>query len=457
MESGLSPSPRRRRAGRVSVAGLVGVLLLWASTVQPVQVQVPVQAQDPLDRAIRAFWVAQSDDAVEAARGAVVAAARGSALTEVAAALRRGRGYAEDVTTGRQLVTRRNRDGREFPYVVHVPDTYDAHTAYPLRVYLHGGVMRPKSDDGSWVRDPDRFLSEDAIVVFPTSWPDSLWWQTSQVENLGGLINDLKRVYNVNENRVFLMGVSDGATGVYYHAFKATTPWAGFLAFIGHPGVLANPASGVDGKMHVTNLTNKPFFIVNGGVDRLYPVSSVEPFIDLFERAGVELDFRPQPKSGHDLRWWPELSSSVDRFLLQTRRESLPDRLTWQTEDVETSHRAHWLVIEELGSVKGEGEFESTVRGRPAFQHVRPSGRLDLTRVGNTVTVTTKGVRRYTLLLSPEQFDFGRPIRVVTNGQVSHDAITTPDLDTMLRWAAIDQDRTMLFGAELLIEVTDRD
>jgi hypothetical protein len=44
----------------------------------------------------------------------------------------------------------------------------------------------------------------------------------------------------------------------------------------------------------------------------------------------------------------------------------------------------------------------------------------------------------------------------VTNGGVSHDAVVTPDADTMLRWAAADQDRTLLFGAELTIEVTDR-
>ena len=98
----------------------------------------------------------------------------------------------------------------------------------------------------------------------------------------------------------------------------------------------------------------------------------------------------------------------------------------------------------------------SAVQGRTAFQHVRSSGRLNLTRRGNTVTVTTEGMRRYTLLLSPDRFDFETPIRVVTNGGVSHDAVVTPDADTMLRWAAVDQDRTLLFGAELTIEVTDR-
>ena len=93
---------------------------------------------------------------------------------------------------------------------------------------------------------------------------------------------------------------------------------------------------------------------------------------------------------------------------------------------------------------------------RPAFPHRRPSGRVDLTRHGNTVTASTHGVRRFTLLLSPEQFDFSQPIRVVTNGVVSHDGVVTPDVATPLRWAALDQGRSLLFSAELQTEVEPR-
>ena len=93
---------------------------------------------------------------------------------------------------------------------------------------------------------------------------------------------------------------------------------------------------------------------------------------------------------------------------------------------------------------------------QPVFPRRRSSGRVDLTRQENTVTASTQGARRFTLLLSPEQFDFAQPIRVVTNGVVSHDGVVTPDSATLLRWAAIDQDRSLLFSAELQIEVEPR-
>ena len=93
---------------------------------------------------------------------------------------------------------------------------------------------------------------------------------------------------------------------------------------------------------------------------------------------------------------------------------------------------------------------------RQAFPRSLPSGRVQLLRTGNRVGVVTRGVRRYTLLLSPEQFDFTEPIQITTNGVMSFDGIVEPNSETLLRWAARDRDRTMLFGAQLDIDVGAR-
>jgi len=44
-------------------------------------------------------------------------------------------------------------------------------------------------------------------------------------------------------------------------------------------------------------------------------------------------------------------------------------------------------------------------------------------------------------------------VRVTVNGKVAHDGLVKPDVATMLTWAARDQDRTMLYGAELHVLV----
>lgn len=532
-------------AVRVVSIGLVASLAL--ASAEPARAGQSSDAA--LDEAFAAFWVATSDTAVVAAAERVLAT--DPDIETVWSRLRLGRPYSGEVPAGRQLLTRSNRDGVEHAYVLLIPESYDPSVRYPVRVYLHGGVMRPQRDDGWW-RNEERVMRDDAIVVIPSSWDESIWWQDSQIENLAGILTAVKRTYNVDENRVYLLGISDGATGAYYHAFKAATPWAGFLAFIGHPVVLANPSSGVDGEMHVTNLRNKPLFIINGGRDRLYPVAAVVPFLRLFRDAGVQLDFRPQPEAGHDTTWWESEAAAMDSFMDDVQRRPMPAALSWETESVDRYNRAHWLVITELGSVEGESDLDpfntvadassgtplgiSTLgelqdgsgvkvfevaedsiasaagmvsndtiveiegreaptvedlknaltgfapgdrlrlavdrggeqveivfvypetaapRTRTAFPHRQPSGRVEVRVAGrNQVRVATQGVRRFTLLLSPEEFDFTAPMTVVTNGATSFEGMVEPDIGALLRWAAVDQDRTMMFGAELEIEVT---
>ena len=90
---------------------------------------------------------------------------------------------------------------------------------------------------------------------------------------------------------------------------------------------------------------------------------------------------------------------------------------------------------------------------RQLFDRGGPSGRVDLVRRGNTVEATTRGVAAFTLLLSPGQFDFARPVKVVVNGRTIIERRVTKDLRTLLKWAAADNDRTMLFAAELAIHL----
>ena len=541
----MSEVPKGRpslRTRNVHVAALVAAVF-WLPSLAP-----PVLAQD-LAAAVDAFWGVSSHDEIDRAVETILAL--DPDIEPLWTRLRAGAAYDADVTPGRQVLTRENADGVEYRYELFVPDDYDPARRYPVRVYLHGGVARPRRDEAPFWRNAERYARDDAIVVFPESWADAMWWQASQVENLTGMLNDIKRCYNVNENAVYLLGVSDGATGVFYHAFKAPTPWAAFLSFNGHPVVLANAVTGVEGQMYVTNLRNRPFFVINGGQDRLYSVESVVPFLQLFVNAGIVIGFRPQPEAGHDMRWWADESPHIDEFIKARVRRPLPDRLVWETESTERFNRAHWVVITALGSVDEESSFDDfneitppapsvpigfntlgeldtgvgiqlidilpgslaeaagvrpgdillevngmavatlddlraavqaprdgpglgmrveregesmtfvlsppdTVQAPPSrqvFPHPEPSGRVQLARNGNQIGVATRGVRRYTLLLSPEQFDFTQPFRVTTNDMLSFEGMVEPSPETLLRWAARDRDRTMLFGAELQIEV----
>ena len=121
------------------------------------------------------------------------------------------------------------------------------------------------------------------------------------------------------------------------------------------------------------------------------------------------------------------------------------------------SGRPLLLSVERGGeSVRVSGRYAPTVlpgESEAMFPRQRESGRVDLIRTGNTVEARSRGVAAFTLLLSPDQFDLNRAVTVVVNGRTVFDGIVQRDIRTLLKWAARDNDRTMLFAAELPVVV----
>ena len=149
------------------------------------------------------------------------------------------------------------------------------------------------------------------------------------------------------------------------------------------------------------------------------------------------------------------MKDTFEEFVTGHARDPHPDKLTWQTLD-QNHNRAHWLVIDQLGAQKNDADMMDMNEVNAAyrlFSRPKPQGRVDLVRNGNTVEATTKGVAAFTLLLSPDKFDFDQPVKVVANGRMVFNGRVERSLKTLMKWAARDNDRTMLYGAEVKVNL----
>jgi predicted esterase len=300
---------------------------------------------------------------------------------------------------------------------------------------------------------------EPQIVLQPRAYADTEWWRSNQVDNVLKLMDAIKRKYNVDENRVSIAGASDGGTGVWFWAMRQATPFANCTILIGHPLVLANPDTGADQQLYPANAVNCPVFAVNGGIDPLYPADSVVPFVRMYERAGVDIVHHIHPDAGHTTSWWPEERPLFEKWASTRPRTPNPSSLSWETDRTDRYNREKWLVINTLG--KGSSDVplqdvntvETGTGQRPVFERRRQGGRVDVTRTGNAFAARTRGVRQFTLLLSPEVVDFSKPVTVSVNGRQVFSGPVRKSVETLMKWNARDNDRTMLYGAELAIAV----
>jgi hypothetical protein len=498
-----------------------------------------------VDAAFDHFWAAASP--AEAAERVDEVVASGVTYDEALRRLRAGRRYQAQPPGVVQMTSKAPGGPVDIDhhFAVTIPDGYDASKRYQVRIQLHGGVMNrhtnvPPPNAGSIGALAS---DEPQIYLVPFAWDAAPWWSEDQLQTLRSALDIVKRRYNVDENRVVLSGVSDGGTGAYYVSMRDTTPYASFLPLNGYWGVLAVHDLDVDGPLFPGNMRNKPFFIVNGERDPLYPTSLVEPAIAHYRKIGLMFEYHPQAGAGHNTQWWPQVKGTFESFVRAHPRRPLPDVVSWETASATAFNRAHWIVINSIAAFPGDAtlddpnlvasepradfgarsignrinrvmpgsnaeriglkagdalvrlndetvhvgvDVEEIFKGitpgsnitllvardnapvelagvyaptqtvdppHPMFDRGVPSGRVDATRDGNTVTVKTRGVTAFTLLLSPDQFDLEQPVTVVVNGHNAPGSKVEKSVRTLMKWAATDNDRTMLFGAELRVNL----
>ena len=412
-----------------------------------------------IDAVLVAFWAA--DDVGAAERVARRIAESDADFATIFTRLQVGRPYSKQPTGVRQMPT--TAGGTRLDNVVDIPTDYDPARKWPLRVQLHGGVGRAAPPFGQPIRrtlGDNRIPGESQIYLHPRAWAGVEWWRAAQVDNIFGLVDAIKRQYNVDESRVYVTGISDGGTGVFFLAMRAATAWSACLALNGHPVVLANPDMGADPQLYATNMANCPMYLVNGGRDRLYPAAGVAPFVEMMTRAGASVEFHVHPEAGHNTSWWPVERPLYEKYLADHVRAAHPTSLSWETDRVDRYNRIRWLVIDRLGTRSSDvalADVNSLERQRGVrrllYERTRPSGRVDVARDGNTFEARTRGVQQFTLLLSPDVVDFSKAVRVMVNGRVVFEGTITKDVATLVKWAARDNDRTMLYGAELSVTV----
>jgi hypothetical protein len=367
--------------------------------------------------------------------------------------LTEGRTYLDE-KRGEYALRWKSKVGPYFNNVVDVPDDYDPAKKWMLRVQLHGGVGRPSPNVQQPGRQPgranNRIAGEKQIYLHPSGWAAAQWWDEEQIDNILRGIDTLKRRYNIDESLIYVTGISDGGTGVYYIALKEPNPWSSYLPLNGALAVLRNPDNGADGEMHGNNLVNAPLYVVNGENDQLYPVAAVEPTITWMKRMGVNLIFRPQAGAEHNTAWWPTEKAPFEQFVREHRRAAHPTALSWETERVDRFNRNRWLIINEL---RADASRKTELTDLGFFQHRQRSGRVDIRRTGNQFDAVVRDVASFTLLLSRDAIDFGKAVVVTVNGKPVFSNVVRKDPVTLMRWAARDNDRTALYEAELKIAV----
>lgn len=182
--------------------------------------------------------------------------------------------------------------------------------------------------------------------MFPVGQYGATWWDSVGIANILQQIRVTKREYNIDDNRVFMTGFSDGGSGSFLFAMSYPSYFAGFMSLNGHPGVGSEV-----GKIqtYFVNLFNRPVYVINTDEDELYPADEIRDMLELAHEVGADIFYRIHTGIGHEFDYAEEELPRMVSFMENNPRHLRP-LVKWESAypDLECM----WLRID---SISGQG------------------------------------------------------------------------------------------------------
>lgn len=178
-------------------------------------------------------------------------------------------------------------------YLLYLPKEYgkEADKKWPLMLFLHGSGESGSDIEKVKMHGPPKLVAGGKefpfIIVSPQAPTPRVGWQ---VETLNTLLDDVIQKYKVDEDRVYLTGLSMGGFGTWTLASANPERFAAIAPICG----------GGQPQMAARRLKDMPIWVFHGAKDPTVPIKSSEDMVDALKKAGADVKFTVYPDAGHD-------------------------------------------------------------------------------------------------------------------------------------------------------------
>jgi len=247
-------------------------------------------------------------------------------------------------------------------YFIHLPKNYNPNKKYTMLIFLHGAVnyneLRTFSTDDNlkgWNKFYTKYANKhDVILVFPQADKNYNWLTSDKgFYMIPEIIRQIKSTINVDDNKVFLTGHSNGASGSFNYLVKQPTSFAGFYGFNTQPIVRT-------GGTFIQNILNRSYINFSTDLDYYFPPQANDDLTALMQ--SLHIDYKDYRYNGYP-HWFPEFNGSEPAHkilfddLLNRKRNPFPNKLIWETDDVKYG-KVDWIEVTKLDTISPKKEWQ---------------------------------------------------------------------------------------------------
>lgn len=295
-------------------------------------------------------------------------------------------------------------DNSEQPYALYLPKSLEQGKKYPLVISLHGAFSnhrlnlrrvfgkgnRPGESDGEASRYFPPLREVDFIVAAPFA-RGTMGYLGLAEKDVYDVLADVKRRFPVDEDRVYLTGLSMGGGGTLWLGLTRPDLWAAIAAVC--------PAAPPGTEELAPNALNLPVRLFHGDQDPLVPVAVSRKWYKELFHLGGPVEYLEYPGVRHNSWDYAYADGRIFDWFGKFQRNRYPDRVRFFTRWYKY-RSAYWVEIDGL------------TPGEPASLDVRFTGI-------NELEAETRGVAGLTFDLGGHpRFDRARAVTVKIDGSV---------------------------------------
>jgi poly(3-hydroxybutyrate) depolymerase len=295
-------------------------------------------------------------------------------------------------------------DDTDQPYALYLPPRFDPKKRYPLVVSLHGAgsnhrlnlrrVFGKSNSPGENDVEASRYFPKWADVDYIVASPycrGTMGYQGIAERDVYDVLADVRQRFPIDENRIYLTGLSMGGGGTLWLALTRPDTWAAIAP------VCPAPPEGAD--ILAPNALHIPVRLSQGGADPVVRPEGVRDWVKKLEAAGTKVEYLEYPGVGHNSWENAYQDGKVFEWFSQFKRNPHPDRVHFVSSRFKYD-KAYWV------------QFDALVPGTPAAIDARFAA-------DNRLEVTTSELQGFTLRLAGHpRFARNKPLQVVIDGEV---------------------------------------
>ena len=197
-------------------------------------------------------------------------------------------------------------DTLKIPYLVYIPKNYNSLKPIQTIVYLHGGIASTENfnfDNPELATGEPIFSvgeSFNSIIIYPFGKKDFGWVaQKKAFENVLTIIKNVQQFYNIDRQKIFIGGMSNGGTATFWFASQKPNIFKGFYAFSALPKLEIRD-------INFKNLSQgKSFYSINAKDDDVFKYNDVLSIYTTHKTESKDWHFETLDKGNHGFIYDP--------------------------------------------------------------------------------------------------------------------------------------------------------